>query len=116
MLLPPRLHFELLLQSKETNAEYICSLAGVFNVATALAYMHKDKRAIHLYASVQESLIEVARIGLQNGTTALRLLKVFNIADAYIEQQSRQDLLQAIRIVKYQIAHGEGNTLLKPTE
>ena len=116
MLLPPRLHFEQLMQTQEANADYVCSLAGIFNVATALAYMHKDKRAINLYASVQENLMDVARFGIQNIDSAMRLLKVFNIAETYIEQQSRQDLLQAIRIVKYQIAHGEGNTLLKPTE
>lgn len=113
LMLKPHLHLAQLVREGQPNPWYLSSIVGVFNVAMALAYMHKDIRSIHLYESVQHILQEVAAQGISSPEAALRLSKVFSIADQYISAQSKADLLRAIRLVEYQIATGEENSLLQ---
>ena len=113
IMLKPHLHLALLLAEGQPNPYYLASIVGVFNVAMALAYMHKDIRSIHLYESIQQTLLDVATHGIATPETGLRLSKVFTIADQYIAIQAKTDILRAIRLVEYQIAHGDENTLLQ---
>lgn len=112
IMLGPHLHLEMLLGECTPNPYYLASIVGVFNVATALSYLHKDKRSIRLYEATQLSLRDIAQSGVVAPETAARLKKVLGIADKYIEVQSKADVLRAINLVKYQLAHGDGNILL----
>jgi hypothetical protein len=114
IMLRPHVHLALLLSEAQPNPYYLSSIIGVFNVAMALAYMHKDIRSIHLYESIQPILLDVAASGVSNPETGLRLSKVFTIADQYIATQAKTDILRAIRLVEYQLVHGDENTLLRP--
>lgn len=113
LILAPRLHLELILSSERVESYYLISVVGVFNVATALAYMHKDKRAIALYDSVQNTVLQMAQEGADGMEERDHLRRVFNIADDYIGRHGRADILRAIRVVEYQIKHGEGTSLLR---
>lgn len=113
IMLKPHLHLALLLDEGQPNPYYLASVVGVFNVAMALAYMHKDIRSIHLYESIQQTLLDVAAHGVATPEAGLRLAKVFTIADQYIAIQAKTDILRAIRLVEYQIANGDENTLLQ---
>lgn len=112
IMLAPYLHLQQLLDCGEANPYYLASIIGVLNVATALAYLHKDKRSISLYESIQHTLLDVARQGVSDDETGERLQRVFAIADNYIAIQSKADVLRAIRLVELEIAHGAGGTLL----
>lgn len=112
VMLAPHLHLQQLVATGEPNPYYLASIIGVFNVAVALAYMHKDKRSISLYESIQHAMLDVARDGIADPETAERLQRVFAIADNYIAIQSKADVLRAIRLVEIQIAHGEGSVPL----
>lgn len=114
IMLAPYLHLQQLLASGAPNLHYLASIVGVLNVATALAYMHKDKRSIRLYESVQHTLLDVARQGIADEASGERLQRVFVIADNYIALQSKADVLRAIRLVEFQIEHGEGSMPLPP--
>lgn len=114
VMLAPHLHLDQLIATGEPNPHYLASVVGVFNVATALAYMHKDKRSISLYESIPQLLLDVARDGVASAATGERLQRVFAIADQYISIQSKVDVLRAIRLVEFQIAHGEGSVPLPP--
>lgn len=109
IMLAPYLHLQQLLDTGEPNPYYLASIVGVLNVATALAYLHKDKRSIRLYESVQHTLLDVARQGIADEESGERLQRVFVIADNYIAVQSKTDVLRAIRLVEFQIEHGEGS-------
>ncbi len=112
IMLRPHLHLAQLLSDGQPNPYYLSSIIGVFNVAMALAYMHKDIRSIHLYESIQQNLLDVATVGIATPEAGLRLSKVFTIADQYIAAQAKTDILRAIRLVEHQLAHGDENTLL----
>lgn len=113
IMLRPHLHLSQLLSDGQPNPYYLSSIVGVFNVAMALAYMHKDIRAIHLYESIQQNLLDVAATGICTAELGLRLRKMFAIADQYIAAQAKTDILRAIRLVEHQLAHGDENTLLQ---
>lgn len=113
LMLRPHVHLSLLLSEGQPNPYYLSSIIGIFNVAMALAYMHKDIRSIHLYESIQQPLLDVAAAGISTPEIGLRLSKVFTIADQYIAAQAKTDLLRAIRLVEHQLAHGYANTLLQ---
>lgn len=112
MLLPPRIHLELLLNCVTINPWHLTSVVGVFNVATALAYMHHDQRSIRLYEAVSQLVLDISRSGFDESSMRERLRKTFNIADDYLQQQTRPDLLRAVRLVEYQIRHGQATPLL----
>ncbi len=112
LMLAPRLHLEMLISQEALNSYYLISVVGVFNVATALAYLYKDKRSIALYESVQRTVLAMAREGADSTENREHLRRVFNIAEAYILAQRKTDVLRAINLVEYQIKHGEGSTLL----
>jgi hypothetical protein len=113
IILRPHLHLAMLLSEGKPEPYYLSSVVGVFNVAMALAYMHKDIRSIHLYESIQQTLLDVAASGISTPEIGLRLSKVFTIADQYIAAQAKADILRAIRLVEHQLAHGDENTLLQ---
>lgn len=112
MLLPPRIHLELLLTGEAINPWHLTSVVGVFNVATALAYMHHDRRAIRLYEAVSQLVLGISRAGFDQPGMRERLRKTFNIADDYLQQQTRPDLQRAVRLVEYQIRHGQATPLV----
>ncbi|MDE2440648.1 MAG: hypothetical protein KGP14_06460 [Betaproteobacteria bacterium] len=111
-MLRPHVHLSLLLSEGRPNPLYLSSIIGIFNVAMALAYMHKDIRSIHLYESIQRPLLEVATVGISTPELGQRLRRVFTIADRYISAQAKADLLRAIRLVEHELAHGNENDLL----
>lgn len=111
MMLTPYLHLHQLQADKRANPHYMASIVGVINLATALAYMDEDLRAVRLYESVAPLLIDIAHHGLNFPDAeagAQRLDKVFRIAEQFIVAHSKTDILRAIRLIEYQIAHGQG--------
>lgn len=112
MMLPPRLHLDLLISGGPTEPDHLTSIAGVFNVATALAYLHRDARAIPFYESAGASLIDIARRGLPDDATVRRLIRAFNAAEADLAACGRLELLRAVQLVRQQIHSGQATPLL----
>lgn len=108
IMLTPHLHLQMLLSTGEPNPVYFSSLLSVFNVATALAYMLKDKRSVRLYESMHDSMLEVAQQGITSEEMARRMKKMLCIADRYIESQTKHDVLRAIKLVESQLGFGDG--------
>ncbi len=114
IMLIPHLHLSYLLASGEWNYLHVASIAGVFNVALALAYLNKDRRAINYYSGIQDMLLAIAN-GQQFGDAEKRRLRtVLCEADKYICAQGKTDILTAIRMVEYQIQHAPPETVIRP--
>ncbi len=114
LMLAPHLHLQMLLSTGKPDPIYFSSLLSIFNVATALAYMLKDKRAIALYESLQGALLEVAQHGITTDETARRMKKMLCIADHYIESQGKHDVLRAIKLVESQLGMGTVSSTQHP--
>ena len=112
MMLPPRLHLDLLISGGPSHPEHLTSIAGVFNVATALAYLHRDARAIPFYESAGACLLDIARRGLPDEATAQRLIRYFNAAEADLANCGRPELMRAVQLVRQQIHSGQATPLL----
>ena len=110
MMLTPYLHLHQLLAEGCANPHYVASVVGVINLATALAYMDEDLRAVSLYESVAPLLIALAHHGLDRhkAEEGERLRKVFGIAESFIIAHSKANILRAVRLIEYQIEHGPG--------
>lgn len=102
LMLIPHLHLDLLLEG-ERDAGHIASVAGVFNVALAMAYLKKDRRAIQFYSSIQDLMLAVANGAPVQTRDKNRLCKALAAADEFICQQHKADVLAAIRLVEHQI-------------
>ncbi len=102
LMLVPHLHLDALLAG-EREVWQIASVAGVFNVALALAYLKKDRHAIQFYSSIQALMLTVANGADLMAKDQLRLRKALSAADDFICQQHKADVLASIRLVEHQI-------------
>lgn len=114
IMLIPHLHLSHLLASAEWNHLYIASVAGVFNVALALAYINKDRRSINFYSGIQDLLLAIANGQVFGDAERRRLRMVFSEADKYVCTQRKTEILTAIRMVEYQIQHAPPETVIRP--
>jgi len=112
MLLSPRLHLDYLLSGQSEDMHHLTSIAGVFNVATALAHMRRDLRSIPYYEAALVLLLDIARNGLHEQANAHRLRRYFNSADDYLLRHSRPELQRAVHLVRQQILSGQATPLL----
>ena len=113
IMLIPHLHLAQLLATGEWHYLYVASVAGVFNVALALAYINKDRRSINFYSGIQELLLAVGNGQAFGHPEKRRLRTVFAEADKYICGQNKADILTAIRMVEYQIQHTPPASMLR---
>lgn len=114
IMLIPHLHLSQLVATGEWENLHVASVAGVFNVALALAYINKDRRSINFYSGVQDLLLAIANGHPFGETEKRRLRTVFSQADKYICAQRKADILTAIRMVEYQIQNAPPETALRP--
>lgn len=114
IMLIPHLHLSHLLVSGEWNNFHVVSVAGVFNVALALAYINKDRRSINFYSGIQDMLLAIANGQAFGDTEKRRLRTVFAEADKYVCAQRKSDILSAIRMVEYQIETAPPETVIRP--
>ncbi|MBS1139577.1 MAG: hypothetical protein H6R13_1030 [Proteobacteria bacterium] len=114
IMLIPHLHLSLLLATGEWNNFHVASVAGVFNVALALAYINKDRRSINFYSGNQDMLLAIANGRLFGDAEKRRLRTVFSEADKYVCSQRKTDILTAIRMVEYQIQHAPAEIVIGP--
>ena len=113
IMLIPHLHLSLLLATGEWNHLHVASVASVFNVALALAYINKDRRSINFYSGIQELLVALSNGQLFGEVEKRRLRTVFSEADKYICTQHKKDILTAIRMVEYQIQNVPPETVIR---
>lgn len=114
IMLIPHLHLSHLLASGEWNNLHVASVAGVFNVALALAYINKDRRSINFYSGIQDLLLAIANGQVFGYAEKRRLRMVFSEADKYVCAKRKTDILTAIRMVEYQIQHAPPETDIRP--
>jgi hypothetical protein len=105
IMLIPHLHLAQLLATGELHNYHVASVAGVFNVALALAYINKDRRSINFYSGIQDLLLAIANGHVFGDAEKRRVRTVFAEADKYLCAQRKADILTAIRMVEYQIEH-----------
>lgn len=114
ILLIPHLHLSQLLTSSTWDNHHVASVASVFNVALALAYINKDRRSINFYSGIQDFLLAVANGQAVGDAEKRRLRTVFAEADKYVCAQRKTDILTAIRMVEYQVQHAPPETVIRP--
>lgn len=114
IMLIPHLHLSHLLATGQWNNLHVASVAGVFNVALALAYINKDRRSINFYSGIQNLLLAIANGQVFGDTEKRRLRTVLSEADKYVCAQRKTDILTAIRMVEYQIQQAPPETVIRP--
>lgn len=112
IMLIPHLQLAQLLATGEWNHHYVASIAGVFNVALALAYINKDRRSINFYCGIQELLLALGNGKHFGDVEKRRLRTVMAAADQYICQQHKSDILTAIRMVEHQLQQTGGEPVM----
>lgn len=115
IMLIPHLHLSLLLSTGEWNHYHVASVAGVFNVALALAYINKERRSINYYSGIQDLLLAIANGRAFGDAEKRRIRTVFSEADKYVCCQRKTDILSAIRMVEHQIQHAPPETVIRPS-
>ena len=111
IMLIPHLHLAQLVATGEWDNQHVASVAGVFNVALALAYINKDRRSINFYSGIQNLLLAIANGHAFGEAEKRRLRMVFSQADKYICAQRKTDILTAIRMVEHQIQNTPPETV-----
>ena len=114
IMLIPHLHLSHLLATGEWNTLQVASVASVFNVALALAYINKDRRSINFYRGIQDLLLAITNGQAFGDAEKRRLRMVLSEADKYVCAQRKTDILTAIRMVEYQIQHAPPETVIHP--
>lgn len=96
-MIAPRLHLELLL-NEVYELSYLSSLAGVFNLASVLAHLHRNAPLQANFDTAQKiliTLIEKQRLPIPEEGSILR--QAFNQADSYIGLQNTVSMAKAIQ-------------------
>lgn len=102
LMLAPHLHLEALLNG-ERDVWQIAAVGSLFNVALALAYVRKDRRAIQYYSGVQTLMLTLADGAPLLPRDQVRLTRALSAADVFICQQHKADVLAAIRLVEHEV-------------
>ena len=114
IMLIPHLHLAQLLAGGEWGHFQVASVAGVFNVALALAYLNKDRRSINFYSGIQDMLLAIANGRPVGEAEKRRLRTTFSEADKYVCAQRKAHILTAIRMVEHQIQQAPPDTVIRP--
>lgn len=112
-MLIPHLHLAHLLAGGEWGHVHVASVASVFNVALALAYLNKDRRSINFYSGIQDMLLAIANSQPVGEAERRRLRTTFVEADKYVCTQRKSHILTAIRMVEHQIQHAPPDTVIR---
>lgn len=107
LMVAPRLHLQMILAG-QLDLEYLHSVAGVFNIASALAnYRHRRELEESFGRSqlIMANLIQELRLPTDNET--LQVTSSFNAADRLISSQNKTDLAKVITYVDRRIARGD---------
>lgn len=104
IMLIPHLHLSQLLATGVWHHLHVASIAGVFNVVLALAYINKDRRSINFYSGIQELLLAGTHGLVLGDAEKRRLCLGFSAADKYLCGQDKSSILSAIRMVEQQLA------------
>lgn len=115
LMLAPRLHLQMLLEGQH-SADYLHSVAGVLNIAAALAQLHGHAQAQTQYSAAQA--IMRALIDANRGPTTregAHLVAAFNAANALLRRQTTHHLGRAITYVDRMIAAGQAGAVAPET-
>ena len=110
LFLAPRMHLELICSGVGTR-EHIRTIAGLFNITTALAQHAKNQA---LFANAQGALsilfaaAEKSEPLLLDEEDQVRLKVAFGEAEGYISIQQSSTVLRAVEFIETAIATGEG--------
>lgn len=107
LMVAPRLHLQMILGG-QLDLEYLHSVAGVFNIAGALAnYRHRREleEAFDRAQLIMASLIQEVRA--PTGEEAQQVTDSFNAADRLLRCQTKTDLAKVIAYVDRRIARGD---------
>lgn len=113
IMLVPHLHLSQIVNSGEWDHLQVASVASVFNVALALAYINRDRRAINFYSGIQNLVLAISNGQSFGESEKRRLRMVFSAADKYICTQHKTDVLTAIRMVEYQIQNSPAEIVVQ---
>lgn len=107
-MLMPRMHLQMLVHGQEFVLDYLQTIAGVFNIAIAIAHKKSSGIRQSKFESGQrivEALIRDGRVPTE--AEALNLCAVFNEADRYLGVQTRSALIGAIATVEAAVKAGD---------
>lgn len=107
LMVAPRLHLQMII-SGQLDLEYLHSVAGVFNIAGALAnYRHRREleEAFDRAQLIMASLIQDFRAPTDEEVQ--QITDSFNAADRLLRCQKKPDLAKVIAYVDRRIARGD---------
>lgn len=107
LMVAPRLHLQMILGGR-LDLEYLHSVAGVFNIAGALAnYRHRREleEAFDKAQLIMANLIQDLRAPTEE--EAQQVTDSFNAADRLLRSQKKTDLAKVIAYVDRRIARGD---------
>ena len=107
LMVAPRLHLQMIL-ANQLDLEYLHSVAGVFNIAGALANYHHRRELEEAFDRAQlimANLIQEFRAPTEE--EGRRITDSFNAADRLLRSQTKPDLAKVIAYVDRRIAQGD---------
>lgn len=107
LMVAPRLHLQMILGG-QLDLEYLHSVAGVFNIAGALAnYRHRREleETFDRAQLIMANLIQDLRAPTED--EAQQVTDSFNTADRLLRSQKKTDLAKVIAYVDRRIARGD---------
>ena len=106
LLVRARMVLQLLL-SGDADPEYLATIAGIFNIAGAVGYLHRREDIVDVMATAQTIMSHlVADRRPPDPDEATTIKSSFNIADHYIGVQQKLTLLKATKYIEEEIAAG----------
>lgn len=113
LLVVPRMHLQQIL-SGELELEHLYSVAGVFNIAAALAnYRHLRELELVFDRAQATVAILIQEFRKPTADEGPVITAAFNAADRLIRKQKKPDLARAIAYVDRRIALGD---VVKPND
>lgn len=106
----PHMHLRLLLDG-HFDADYLHTLAGLFNIAAAMANRRRIRPLEQVIDSAQRIVLQLmAECRLPNDEEGVELQAAVGAADRFICRQKKSDLTAAIAYVDRRIAAGRATT------
>lgn len=110
LLVLPRMHITLLLDGN-FDLNYLHSVAGMFNVAIALATLRRRENATAEFNRVQDLMANlIFQSRLPEGEERGQILAALDAAERLIALETRQNILKAVAYVDRCITEGRVHT------
>jgi len=107
LMVVPRMHLQMLLGG-QLELEYLYSIAGVFNIASALANYRRRRELEEAFDRAQLIMAKlIQEFSIPTDEEALQITNSFNAADRLIRTQTKPDLAKVIAYVDRRIARGD---------